>query len=160
MKIRMFPKLLIAFLPALLAASPSDEVISGDLAKLQGSWTTKAGPKRDVPVTMAIKGRQVIVDVASPLGLAIHAEGRLKIDDTAKPKTIDWLEFSIVDGHEMPEVLGLYELKGDTFKMVNGGPNNGRPSEFKKGDGALADIIIFNRTKVEVAEKVNNSSHP
>ncbi|MDB5350811.1 MAG: hypothetical protein JWN86_2058 [Planctomycetota bacterium] len=152
MKSRVLPRLLLAIVPALLAASPREEVLSGDLAKLQGSWTTKAGPKRDIPVTMAIKGHQVIVDVASPLGLAIHAEGRLKIDESTSPKTIDWVEFSIVDGHEMPEVLGLYELKGDTFKTVNGGPNNGRPSEFKKGDGALADILVFSRAKTEVAD--------
>ena len=152
MKTHILPTLLIAILPVLLAASPTDEAMTGDLAKLQGSWTTKAGPKRDIPVTMAIKGRQVIVDIASPLGLCFHAEGRLKIDDTVSPKTIDWLEFSIVDGHDMPEVLGLYELKGDTFKTVNGGPNNGRPSEFKKGDGALADILVFNRSKTEVAD--------
>src|SRR5260370_39266220 len=107
MTTRIARKFLIAIVPVLVAASPPDEAITGDLAKLQGSWTTKAGPKRDIPVTMAIKGRQVIVDIASPLGLAFHAEGRLKIDDTVSPKTIDWLEFLVVARHDMAEVLGL-----------------------------------------------------
>lgn len=145
MKMRKMMPFLIAIAPMLLAAAPAGESLSGDLAKLQGGWTAKAGPKRDIPVTLAIRGREVTVDLESPLGLAIHAEGRLVIDETARPKTVNWVGFSIVDGQDMPEVLGLYELSGDSFKVVNGGPNNGRPSEFKKGDGALADVLTFTR---------------
>ncbi len=145
----LLPFTLMLVLPAAPAASaPADEALGGDLARLQGDWTVKAGPKRDIPVTMTIRGRSVSVDVASPLGLTIHAEGTIKIDETASPKTVDWVGFSIVDGQDMPEVLGLYELKDGAFKIVNGGPNNGRPAEFKKGDGALADVLVFSRAEI------------
>ena len=144
---RMFTFGLITALPVVVAAAP-DEALTGDLAKLQGDWTVKAGPRRDIPVTLTIRGRTVAVDVASPLGLTIHAEGKIKINESTRPKTVDWVEFSIVDGQDMPEILGLYELTGDAFKLVNGGPNNGRPTEFKKGDGALADVLVFRRLEI------------
>lgn len=130
--------------PFMMAAGPGERP-SGDLARLQGGWTVKAGPKRDIPVTLVIKGQDVVVDVESPLGLSIHAEGKIRIQESATPKTIDWVGFSIVDGQDFPEVLGLYELSDTTFTIVNGGPNNGRPHVFKKGDGALADVLTFTR---------------
>ncbi len=139
--------LMIATLPALLAAGPPDACPTGDLAKLQGRWTAKAGPKKDIPVTITVSGGDVVVDLKSPLGVAIHAEGRVKIDESTRPKSIDWVGFTLRDGQDMPEVLGLYELDGDSFKMVNGGPNNARPSAFKKGDGVLADVLVFTRAK-------------
>jgi uncharacterized protein (TIGR03067 family) len=151
MSSRMVPKLVLLIVPALLAASPGEGSPtpgpSGDLAKLQGAWTVKAGPKRDIPVTLAIKGTEVSVDLASPLGIKVHAEGKLKINESANPKTIDWVGFSIVDGQDFPDVLGIYELSEATFKMVTGGSNDRRPSEFKKGDGALADVLVFTRAK-------------
>ena len=85
------------------------------------------------------------MDLASPLGIKVHAEGKLKINESASPKTIDWVGFSIVDGQDFPDVLGIYELGEATFKMVTGGSNDRRPSEFKKGDGALADVLVFTR---------------
>jgi uncharacterized protein (TIGR03067 family) len=154
---KSFLSMTIAFLPALLAAGPADVCPTGDLAKLQGRWTAKAGPKKDIPVTITVNGGDVVVDLKSPLGLAIHAEGRVKIDESTSPKTIDWVGFTLRDGQDMPEVLGLYVLDGDSFKMVNGGPNNARPSAFKKGDGVLADVLTFSRAKAtEVAKGVKS----
>ena len=150
---RIAPKLVLLVVPLLLAASPREGAApSGDLAKLQGVWSVKAGPKRDIPVTLAIKGTEVEVDFASPLGLKVHAEGKLKIDESTSPKTIDWVGFSIIDGQDFPDVLGIYELGEGTFKTVNGGSNDRRPSEFKKGDGALADVLVFTRLKNDLAQ--------
>jgi len=139
-------KLLILIVPALMAGAPE-----GDLARLQGEWTVKAGPKRDIPVTLSIKGDEACVDFASPLGIKVHAEGRVKINDSTSPKTVDWVGFSFVDGQEFPDVLGIYTLGDETFTMVNGGPNDRRPSTFQKGDGALADVLVFTRAKREIA---------
>lgn len=151
---RIASTLVILIAPVLMAAGPADR-LSGDLAKIQGDWTVNAGPKRDIPVTLSIKGNEVTVDFASPLGIKIHAEGKVKIDDAASPKTVDWVGFSFVDGQEFPEVLGIYELGDQTLKMVNGGPNDRRPTVFKKGDGALADVLVFTRTgsKVETTRR-------
>lgn len=137
----------IALISLVFSASRADEAPSGDAAKLQGKWTTTAGPKRDIPVTIEVRGRAVTVDVSTPLGLKVHAEGTLKIDEKAKPKTIDWSGFTSTDGQDLPEVLGIYEIDGDKLKMATGGPNNPRPKEFKAGDGVLADVVTFTRPK-------------
>ncbi len=159
MKTHIASKFAILFLPALLAAAPAPGDIppNGDLTRLQGAWTVKAGPKHDIPVKLSVRGNEVSVDFASPLGIKIHAEGKLKIDETTNPKTIDWVEFSIVDGQDFPDILGIYELKNDTFRMVNGGPNDKRPKEFKKGDGALADVLSFSRAKTDVASRAGSN---
>src|SRR5882672_1984043 len=98
---KMHKELLVFALPLLLAAGPADPAPTGDLAKLQGRWTTSAGPKRDIPVTIEIEGSTVKVDVTSPLGVKVHAEGKLKINESAKPKAIDWIGFTSADGQDL-----------------------------------------------------------
>ena len=36
---------------------------------------------------------------------------------------------------------------GDTFTVCNGGMNGSRPKEFKPGDGALAEVVVFERER-------------
>ncbi len=146
MKIHKFA--MIVLIPAMMAAGPRDEAITGDLARLQGQWVTSAGPKRDIAVAMEIRGRAVAVDITMPRGLKIHAEGEMKVDEKASPKAIDWVGFTALEGQEMPEVLAIYELEGNTLKLANGGPNNPRPKQFRAGDGVLADVVTLTRPKV------------
>ncbi len=143
MRISMFFSLLILAAPAL--AAPPDRP-EGDLAKLQGTWTTKAGPNKDIPVWMEIKNDKVSVRLKIPLqGLEIRAEGTVKIDDSVTPHTLDWVGFTALDGQDMPEVLAIYEWDGEKFRLCNGGPNSDRPTEFKPGENSLADVLIFER---------------
>jgi uncharacterized protein (TIGR03067 family) len=124
-----------------------------DLAKLQGVWTTRAGPNKDIPVSIEIRGSVVTVRVAITKRRSIQAKGELVIDSAAAPKTLDWVKFTGRDDQEFPEILAIYELNGDILRICNGGPNNGRPCEFKAGEGALADVLTFKREKP--AEKDN-----
>ena len=65
----------------------------GDLGKLQGTWTAKAGPEKNVPIVVTIKGNAVTLKITTPDGVDYSADGEVKIDETAKPhKTIDWVE--------------------------------------------------------------------
>jgi hypothetical protein len=52
-----------------------------------------------------------------------------------------------LDDQEFPEILAIYELSGDELRICNGGPNNDRPTEFKAGDGCLADCLTFKKKK-------------
>jgi uncharacterized protein (TIGR03067 family) len=117
----------------------------GDLAKLQGTWTTKAGPKKSIPVTLEIKDDKAVVALKTPQGLKIRAEGRVRLDPDARPRALDWVEFTAPDGEEMPQIAAIYELDGDTFRVCCGGPNAARPSKFEPGDGPLADVVVFRR---------------
>ena len=120
---------------------------SGDLAKLQGRWAAKAGPKRDIAVMLEVEGSEARVKVATPQGLTFNVSGTIKIDESAKPHALDWSNFHGLDDQELPEIPAIYELQGDKFKVCNGGPNNQRPKEFKAGDGVLAEVVVFERIK-------------
>ncbi|MBX6315430.1 MAG: TIGR03067 domain-containing protein [Isosphaeraceae bacterium] len=153
MRHRMRMMLLAALTAAALGAGPAGKVPEGDLARLQGQWTASAGPKKDIPVVLTIEGASVTVQVTTPQGLKVRAAGEIRLDETTRPRALDWVHFTALDGQDMPEILGIYELDGDTLRVCNGGPNNNRPTEFKPGDGALADVLVFKRLKSKEAGK-------
>ncbi len=137
----------ILFASALLlgAAPEREKECTGDLARIQGAWTAKAGPKRDFQVSLEIDGHAARFKIVTPKGIVIRAKGEVKIDETASPHALDWVGFRGVNAQELPDVLAIYELKGDTFRVCNGGPDNDRPTEFKPGDGLLAEVVTFER---------------
>jgi uncharacterized protein (TIGR03067 family) len=131
----------VAFAPSTRAA----EKVDGDLARLQGTWVTEAGANKKVRVVLRIEGHAALVRLTMPNGGKFQAKGEVKLDESASPKAWDWIKFTGLDGQELPEIPAIYELKGDTLRVCNGGPDNERPSEFKPGDGALADVHLFRR---------------
>ncbi len=138
--------LLAATLALGTGSANESETVSGDLAQIQGAWKTLAGPDHNVPVALEIQGRQVTVHVSMPKGLKIQAKGEVILDETAEPKALDWVNFVALDDQDLPEIQAIYQIDGDTLRICNGGPNNSRPSEFKAGDGSLADDLIFTRS--------------
>jgi uncharacterized protein (TIGR03067 family) len=132
----------------LLSAAP--EGIKGtasDLARLQGCWTAQAGPKHNFRVTLEIEGNSARVHIVTPQGVTVRARGEVRVDDSVSPHALDWVHFQGVNDQELPDVLAIYELTGDTFRVCNGGPDNDRPTEFKPGDGLLATVVTFQRAK-------------
>jgi uncharacterized protein (TIGR03067 family) len=148
MKTRLAGWLLVV-MSAPVSSAMAAEAIAGDLGRLQGCWTTTAGPGRDIAVTLGVRGRAITVDLATPQGLKISVEGEIKVDEAASPKAIDWVKLTLPDGTGLPDTLGIYEIDGDALKLCTGGPSNGRPSAFVPGAGALADVVVFTRRKAE-----------
>lgn len=138
-------------LSAVATATAADLPREGDLARLQGRWTAKAGPQRNIKVTLDIEGQQAKVGIATPKGLKFQVQGELRINENVTPRTLDWVNFTGLDEQDLPDIPAIYELNGETFKVCNGGPNCGRPTEFKPGDSILADIVVFERPKSEVS---------
>lgn len=128
--------------PALATAG---DTAKGDLARMQGTWTACAGPKKKIPVTLAIQGRDVSVVIKPPAGPEIRASGQIRVDVSATPKALDWVRFTALDGQAMPEILAIYEFDGDSLRICNAGPNNPRPTAFEPGEGVLADVVTFRR---------------
>ncbi|WP_435015465.1 TIGR03067 domain-containing protein [Tundrisphaera sp. TA3] len=118
---------------------------SGDLARLQGGWVANAGPNGEFRVRLDVEGRRVKVKIALPGGLSLAASGELSVDESASPRSLDWVRFSAPDGSELPEIQGIYEFKDGSLRVCNGGPNNGRPTTFTDGDGPLASVVLFER---------------
>jgi uncharacterized protein (TIGR03067 family) len=143
---------------ALLAAPPAPtraddkDKPKGDLARLQGTWTTKAGREGNIPVVLRIEGRAVTVKFTNPQGQDIEIKGQVAVDDAAKPhKTIDWVKFTNPMGEDAPDNLGIYTFEDDdTVKVCNGGPGNERPAEFKAGEGGPPQLFVMKR---EAAKK-------
>jgi uncharacterized protein (TIGR03067 family) len=133
------------------AAGPSEKAPAGDLGRLQGTWTTKTGPERDIKVSLEITGHSARVKIEGSDGLSVQARGDLRIDDQSEPHTMDWVNFESQDHQEIPDLLAIYELSGGKFKLCTGGFHNDRPSEFKSGDGVLADVFVFERIAPDVA---------
>jgi uncharacterized protein (TIGR03067 family) len=124
-----------------------DETPKGDLAKLQGTWKGTIGPNQDVPVTVKIDGKSVTATFTNDEGKEVALKGEMKVDDKAKPKTVDFVKFTDPDGKEMPDNLGIYELNDDEWKVCNGGANNPRPTEFKEGEEGGQHLLVLKREK-------------
>lgn len=136
-----------ASLPTAAGADDKATKPGGDLARFQGGWTAKAGPKKNVPVSITIKGNTVALKVSPPNGQEYESTGELQIDEKARPnKTIDWVKFTRPNGEPAPENLGIYEfVDRDTLRVCSGGPGNERPTEFQKGEDGPPSLIVFTR---------------
>jgi uncharacterized protein (TIGR03067 family) len=140
----MLAKAALIPLALLLGSGGANPALEGDMARLQGCWTTKVGAKKEVTISLQIKDKTVSATV-STLGLKLLAEGEVKIDEKASPKRVDWVKLSMADGHELPELLGIYELQGDKLKIRNGGLNDERPKAFEAGEGYWGEVVVFER---------------
>jgi uncharacterized protein (TIGR03067 family) len=143
----MRPLLSALFVTATVAAGAmaAGATPEGDLARLQGPWTTKAGPRRDILVVLEVQGHRARVRITLPHGPTLCVRGELTVDETAAPRALNWTKFVGLDGQDLPDIPAIYEVQGDTFRVCNGGPNGDRPTEFKPGDGVLADLLVFER---------------
>ena len=119
----------------------------GGLARMQGRWTTRAGERRDLRVSIEIRGSEVSVEVETPQGAKLEARGEVRVNDKVTPATLDWVGFTSADTIELPEIPAIYELSGGRLTVCNGGPNNPRPTQFKRGSGVLADLHVFERVR-------------
>jgi uncharacterized protein (TIGR03067 family) len=135
---------LLALLLAALAPARAGEG-EGDLGKLQGCWATKVGTGGGFVVELRIQGRAVQASIREAGGATIRAEGELRIDESARPKRLDWVKFTTADGQEVPDVLGIYRLEGGRLLIRSGGLHGGRPDRFEEGDGIWAGVLAFER---------------
>jgi uncharacterized protein (TIGR03067 family) len=131
-----------------------------DLDRLQGRWNARAGARREVRVMLEIKGRQATASIKTPTGVRLLLEGEVKLDETTTPRRLDWIKFTGADQQEFPPLLAIYIIEGDRFTVCNGGLNGSRPTEFKRGDGILAEVVTFQREPTVAANKSKRSAKP
>jgi uncharacterized protein (TIGR03067 family) len=131
----------------LVHAADRPESAPGDLSRLQGRWCAQAGPRRDIAVTLRVEGKQVRVEIAMRNGLSFQVRGELKVNEAVTPRALDWVHFQDAESQDLPDILAIYEIVGDRFRVCNGGPHNRRPSEFKDGEGILASVVTFERER-------------
>jgi uncharacterized protein (TIGR03067 family) len=141
---------LLTFLVALtagtmvLAADPAEKK-DGDLAKLAGSWKTMTGPDKDVPLTLKIEGNKITVKIVNPDGENVTVTGEFKLDESATPKAIDFVNFKLPDGKVSEDILAIYTLDGDEFQVCSSEAGEQRPEEFKNRDNGPPNLFVFKR---------------
>ena len=129
-------------------AKPKDEA-KGDLAKLAGAWEAKVGANKDRSIVVEFKGSSVSAKLTGDDGNSATYKGEAKINESASPKTIDFVKFKGEDGNELGgDNLGLYKIEGETLTICAGGHGNPRPSEFKgEAGGEGPNLWTFTRKK-------------
>ena len=131
-----------------------------DLGRMRGRWTACAGARHEVRVILEIEGRRATASIKTPSGVRLLLEGEVKLDETTSPRRLDWVKFTGADQQEFPPLLAIYTIDGDRFTVCNGGLNGSRPTEFKRGDGILAEVVVFQREPMAVARKSKTTVKP
>jgi len=115
--------------------------MKGDLKKLQGTWhilTLEVEGQKYPPGNsrIAIEGERFV-----SLNMGAEYEGSVSVDETQKPPTFD-LVFD-----KGPEAgnksLGIYELKGDSWRICLGLAGKSRPKKFaaEAGTGHALEVL-------------------
>jgi uncharacterized protein (TIGR03067 family) len=148
----------LSLIPALGGTETTSK--KSDLGRLQGRWTARAGARREVRVILEINGRQATASIKTPSGVRLLLEGEVKLDETTSPRRLDWIKFTGADQQEFPPLLAIYAIDGDRFTVCNGGLNGSRPTEFKRGDGILAEVVVFQREPTVVKSNSKTTVKP
>jgi uncharacterized protein (TIGR03067 family) len=142
----------VSFLGFLASAAGQETGDAGKhLKKLQGSWMVVAmevkGVKlpedklKDVDIKLVVKDGKYAQHVLGQ----VQEEGTFKLDPSKKPAAID---FSIQSGKDKGKTQhGIYEIKGDTWRICVGQPGSKRPTAFtSEGDDETA-VMTLKREK-------------
>ncbi len=148
----------LSMLVLLAAASLGAAPEGSDLSKLQGCWETSVGRRREISVTIEIKGNDVAATVTPKVGPKLRVSGELQVDEAASPRSLDWVKFSTLDGQEIPRLLSIYRLEGDRLVVRSGGFNDSRPKVFEKGgEGVWSEVVVFTRPAAPKPDAVTSN---
>ena len=126
-----------------LAPETPPAPITGDLAKLQGTWTTdRADPRDGLELTLTISGKTATTTTIEPDGTTSLRTSGLEIDEDADPKTLDLIS----QGAEPQHFLGIYELASDRLTLCVGPPGGSRPSEFR-AEPRGQQVVVLKRAE-------------
>ena len=140
---------LVLAVPLAGFARAEDPPLAGDVAKLQGTWTTMIGPEKNVPLKVEIEKTSLTLRFTNRQGDEITMKGEFKLDEKASPRTIDFIHFKRPNGETAEPNLGIYKFDGETWVVCNGGPGNARPKEFKNSEDGPPRVLEFRRAKAE-----------
>ncbi|MFO0958338.1 MAG: TIGR03067 domain-containing protein [Isosphaeraceae bacterium] len=126
------------------AATPA---LSGDLAKIQGTWKAQFGPDKQV-LTMVVQGTKSTIKVPAADGGDMLMVAEVKLDEAASPRKWDSVKRKI-DGADFPDGEAIYKLDGDRLTICGGGPGLPRPVDFQASDDGQVTLVVFTRVKAK-----------
>ncbi len=133
----------------LVGAGAATRGVPNDAKALQGAWTLSAGEADGKALTkkqlkdgmLVLKGDQYTVTLAN----RGTVKGTQKLDPTKEPKTIDIKDAS--GPHKGKTCLGIYELKGDEFRVVFAPPGKLRPTKFTTAPDSGQWLHVWKQVK-------------
>ena len=131
----------------LVAADAKDDAVKRDMDALQGNWQVVSMERDGEAVNIAKDAARVIKadKYALTLRPGLTIEGAYKIDPGAKPKT---METTASNGpYKDKELLGIYELDGNTLRICYAPPGKDRPTEFTTKAGSGWILTVHKRAK-------------
>ena len=137
--------LLVVGVVFLVAAGDAQDEVKKELARFEGTWKW---------VSIEMEKMKLSADALEHLRLKLMGDkftvteennasfgGTFKVDPSKKPKTID---VTFTDGPAKDKTaLGIYELEGDTYKVITDPAGKSRPTEFavKPGSGHVLQVL-------------------
>jgi uncharacterized protein (TIGR03067 family) len=135
-------------LALLLSALASADTAKEELEKLNGVWRAES---------VTEDGKEMSADDLKTVRLIVNGKeytyargtnfikGTHKLDPSKKPRAIDAVRSSGADKGKT--LKGIYELKGDSFKVCFAAPGKDRPKEFTAKKGSGNRLIVMKRAK-------------
>ena len=134
-----------------LALADDKGSVKKEGAALQGEWAMVSGTANGMPIPeQMVKNMKRVCkggEVTVTMGEQIFMKAKVKLDPSAKPKTVD---FEVTDGpNKGKKLLGIYEVEGDTFKSCFAAPDAERPKDFTSKEGDMLTSTVWKRVKTE-----------
>jgi uncharacterized protein (TIGR03067 family) len=143
---RTIAMLLVVSLP-IAAQGPKEDRAKGEFKQLQGTWQATSLEDGGEKAAEAVVKQMRLVFEGEKLtffaGDAILMQGTVKLDPSAKPKTLDLASTAGRLKGQTAECI--YELNGDALKICLGSPGGPRPTEFKSGKDQ--PLVAYKRGK-------------
>jgi uncharacterized protein (TIGR03067 family) len=140
---------LLSIVVTAAAAAEKTDTTKEEISMLQGEWTMVSGSADGMPLPdeMRAKARRICKgdETSTIIDGRTFMKAKFIIDPAKTPKTID---YEMTEGFTRGrKQLGIYEIKGDTFKSCFAAPGADRPRDFttKAGDGRT--LSTWKRTK-------------
>jgi uncharacterized protein (TIGR03067 family) len=141
--------LAVVALTLALSANAADDAVKDELARFNGTWkgVSVVHDGKDVPkpeaeaIRLTVTGEKYILKAGGE-----DIEGTHKLDPATTPKQIDAVRSK--GPHVGEKMLGIYELKGDTFRVCFAAPGKTeRPTELKSTAGSGYRLLVLQREK-------------
>ena len=110
----------------------------GDQEKVQGTWALVSGERNGRPLPAEVIQHIQLIFAGDKLATKHKdrkTEATFKLDSNKTPKEID-LEMEGNVGK------GIYQLDGDTLKIVHGEVGDARPKDFPKAGSGLTFLVL------------------
>jgi uncharacterized protein (TIGR03067 family) len=138
--------LLVLSFGLLLTARAPSVTVKEELDNLTGTWRavsiTENGKEMSdddlKKVVLVVNGKTYRFGVGKTIVKGTH-----KLDPSKTPKTIDAVRSSGSDKGKT--IKGIYELKGDSYKVCFAAPGKDRPKEFSAKEGSGHRLIVLKR---------------